>query len=118
MEPFSNEWTIQQVEEVLSKGDAKELVDLPIFVSMNAPDFPVGRAEDICVLLSHHVDARVRGNSLKGLGHLARITATFSREESIGRVRAGLSDSDESVRGHAQDAASDIYMFTGLKISD
>lgn len=118
MGPFSNDWTSDQIEEVLSRGDANELVYVPIVVSMNAPAFEAGRAEDICVDLSNHADPRVRGNALKGLGHLARITGKFSREDSIDRVREGLSDPDESVRGHAQDAASDVYMFTGLKISE
>ena len=60
----------------------------------------------------------MRGNALKGLGHLARITGHFNREDSIERVKQGLNDADELVRGHAQDTASDIYMFTGLKITD
>ena len=118
MGPFSNEWTTEQVDAVLAKGNANELLYVPIVVSMNAPAFDAERAEAICVELSHHVDPRVRGNALKGLGHLARATGQFNREDSIERVKLGLSDDDEMVRGHAQDAASDIYMFTGLKISD
>ena len=118
MGPFSNEWTVLQVEEVLARGDVEELLYVPIVVSMNALEFKVERAEDICVSLSVHADPRVRGNSLKGLGHIARITGQFSREESIQRIKEGLSDPDELVRSHAQDAASDIYMFTGLKISE
>jgi hypothetical protein len=118
MGPFQNEWTTEQVEAVLAKGNADDLLYVPIVVSMNVPTFDPARAEDICVELSSHADPRVRGNALKGLGHIARSSGSFGRKDSIGRIKAGLTDEDETVRSHAQDASSDIYMFTGLTISE
>jgi HEAT repeat protein len=118
MGPFSDGWSTEQVDGILARANADELLYVPIAVSMNAEAFGPQRAEDICVLLYKHQDPRVRGNAVKGLGHLARITGQFTREDSIECVRAGITDPDELVRSHAQDASSDIYMFTGMKISE
>ena len=118
MGPFSNNWTTQQVEAVLARGASDELLHVPIVVSMNANDFGVTRAEDICVGLAANPDPHVRGNAIKGLGHIARVTGQFNRADSIACVKSGLSDKDELVRSHASDASSDIFMFTGLKISE
>lgn len=118
MGPFSDNWTTDQVDEVLAKGDADDLLYVPIVVSMNANSFGAEKAEEICVRLSCHADPRVRGNAVKGLGHIARVTGQFNREDSIECVRAAIADSDELVRSHAQDASSDIYMFTGMKINE
>ena len=118
MGPFSDGWSTEQVDEILARANADELLYVPIAVSMNAEAFGAQKAEDICVELSKHADPRVRANAIKGLGHLARITGQFSREDSIKCVQAGITDPDDLVRSYAQDTSSDIYMFTGMKISE
>ena len=111
MGPFKDGWTMQEVEEVIGKGDPDELLYVPIIVSMDPPD--PEWAQEICLKLVNHNHWKVRGNSILGFGHLARTTGTLDRERVLPLVKSALSDPHKYVRGHAHDAAEDIKNYLG-----
>jgi hypothetical protein len=111
MGPFRDGWTQADVEAVLARGDASQLLYVPIVVALDPP----GRvwAEQVCLRLASHPNPSVRGNALKGLGHLARIFRSLNRSLVEPVMEAGLLDPDQEVRGKAGDAAGDIEWFLG-----
>jgi hypothetical protein len=101
-------------EEILSRGDLTELRLVALSVSLHSenPDL----AEAICLRLAHHEDGITRGNSLLGLGHVARIHRRLTESAAKPVVEAALRDPDDWVRGHATSAADDIEQFLGWKL--
>lgn len=110
MNPFADGWDESKVEAVLARGNADELLYVPIIISLDPPD--CAWSFTICQRLAAHADARVRANALLSFGHLARTCGAL--EESVRPViEAGLRDPDEEVRFKANDAAHDINHFLG-----
>lgn len=68
-------------------------------------------AANLCLRLSTHADAGVRGNAILGLGHLARRGAPLDREQVRRAVENASTDEDPFVRGQAEAAADDIAHF-------
>lgn len=64
-------------------------------------------------LFNHSKSQRsgIRGTAILCLGHAARIHLSMPVEPTVAIVKAGLTDPDEYVRGHAHSAAEDIEMF-------
>lgn len=114
MNPFHPGWTKDDVTQVLQRGDPKELLYIPILVSMNVDHDDREWAENICIALADHPDFNVRGNAILGFGHIARICQTLSTQKILPLVEKALKDEHEFVRGQADSAASDIAFF--LKI--
>lgn len=111
MGPFSKGWTEEDVEHVIADGNPDELLYVPIVVGMNAADCDREWAENICLLLASHSDFNVRGNAVLGFGHIARTCRALNIEKVLPIVQRALQDSHEYVRGHAEDAMSDIEFF-------
>lgn len=111
MGPLKDGWLKSDVESVIERGDVDELGYVPIVVSMDPPD--CDWAADICLRLSSHPDGRVRGNSVLGFGHLARICGKLDRAIVQPIIIAALSDPDSNVRGHAHSAVDDTSHFLG-----
>jgi hypothetical protein len=111
MGPFLEGWTQGDVDAVIARGDPRELLYVPIVVSLDPP----GRvwAERVCLRLAAHPDPNVRGNALTGLGHLARTFRFLNRRMVEGAIQAGLEDTDAGVRGKAGDAAEDVEWYLG-----
>jgi hypothetical protein len=99
MGPFRDGWT------------EAELLHVPVVVSMS----PLGRvwAEQVCLRLASHPDARVRGNAILGFGHLARIFRSLNRSAVQPLLEAGLVDPDPVVRRQAISAAEDVEWYLG-----
>ena len=117
MGPFADGWDEAKVEAVLARGDADELLYVPIVVSLEPPD--CAWAFNICKKLATHPDPRVRGNAILSFGHLARTCGALERD--IGAlIEAAHDDPDEYVRGQAYDAACDANHFLGwtLRVPD
>jgi len=108
MGPFRDGWTRDDVEAALLRGDPAELLYVPVVVGMNAPACGAEWAEQVCLRLATHPDATVRGNALLGIGHVARTCAGLHDRRSVQAVQEGLKDPEPWVRGHADDARSDI----------
>jgi hypothetical protein len=115
MGPFRDGWTRADVEAVLLRGDPDELLYVPIVVSLSPPD--CAWAEDLCVRLAAHPDARIRANAITGLGHLARVARQSNLAIVAPIIKAALTDSSPQVRGRAGDAADDIEHFLGWQFS-
>lgn len=73
------------------------------------------KAERLLLELSSSKEPNIRGISILGLGHLARVHK-MSSGQAVEAVRRGLADSDQFVAGHADSAAEDISLFTEFNI--
>lgn len=111
MGPFKDGWTEQDVEEVILRGDPKELLYVPIVVSMDPPD--PSWSQETCLRLVDHDDWNVRGNAILGFGHLARTTGKLDKDRVLPLVTTALDDPNEYVRGQAHTAADDIHDYLG-----
>jgi hypothetical protein len=102
------------IEAVLSRGDLTEIRLVALSVSLHSKD--PEQAEGVCLRLARHVDGITRGNSILGLGHVARIHRRLTEIVARPVVEAALRDSDEWVRGQAASAADDIEHYLGWKL--
>ncbi len=108
MGPFSDGWTVEQVEALMGDPNAADLLYVPIVVSQNSSDFLW--ADSVCEELSNHPNPQVRGNAILGFGHLARRhRRCSSRARQL--VAEALNDLDPYVRGHAESAIDDFQTF-------
>lgn len=111
MGPFADGWDEAKVEAVLARGDPRELLHVPIVVSLDPPE--AAWAEAICHRLATHADAEVRANAILGYGHLARTLGVLDEARVRPLIEAALNDADPRVRANAETAASDISFFLG-----
>lgn len=116
MGPFSEGWTEADVEAVVARGDPAELRYVPIVVGVNAAGVSREWAERICIALASHESFEVRGNAILAFGHIARTCRALDTHRIVPLVSRALSDPHEYVRGHADDAASDIRAFLGVEV--
>jgi hypothetical protein len=105
------EWSREAVEQALRDGDAEALLHAVIAIALRDADWRY--AQDLCVRLCDHADARVRGNAIVGFGHVARVHRRLDRDVVQPIVQAALSDASEYVRGQAVAAADDTAQFLG-----
>jgi hypothetical protein len=106
--------TAEEAEAAIARDDPAELYVVPISVSMYHVDLEW--SQGVCIRLSTHRDATVRGNAVLGFGHLAR---RFRRlDEGVVRpiIENALLDADPYVRGQADAAADDVAHFLGWKV--
>ena len=106
--------TAEEAEAAIARDDPAELYVVPISVSMYHEDLEW--SQGVCIRLSAHRDATVRGNAVLGFGHLAR---RFRRlDEGVVRpiIENALLDADPYVRGQADAAADDVAHFLGWKV--
>ncbi|MFT7651479.1 MAG: hypothetical protein ACI9UU_000582 [Candidatus Azotimanducaceae bacterium] len=106
MRPFKDSWTVQDVEDVISRADPEELLYVPIVVSMDPPN-PIW-SQDICFRLVDHDDWNVRGNAILGFGHLVRTTGQLDKDRVLPLVTKALSDPHEYVHCQAHAAADEL----------
>jgi len=100
----------------MARGLPDELLYAPIVVGMNAADCDRLWAESICLRLADHPHFNVRGNAVLGLGHIARTCRALTAETAFPVIERGLQDPHPYVRGHADNAASDVHIYLGLLV--
>ena len=95
----------------MARNDPDELRRLAIGIALHGddPDW----AQQVCVQLSSHANANVRGNAILGFGHLARRFGALDMAAIGPLVIAALSDSERYVREQADVAADDLEQFIG-----
>jgi hypothetical protein len=106
--------TAEEAQAAIARDDPAELCMVPISVSMYHEDLEWSEA--ICIRLSTHRDATVRGNAVLGFGHLSRRFRKL--DEGVVRpiIEKALIDADPYVRGQAHAAADDVAHFLGWKV--
>ena len=72
-------------------------------------------AETFLLELARYPDSNVKGISILGLGHLARVHGKTSTQ-AVEVVRIALNNPDSYVAGHADSAADDIEQFTKNRV--
>ena len=106
--------TKADAECIVAQGRVEDLVRAVVGVALFETDMVW--AEDFSVRLAKHQDRDVRGCAIMAFGHLARRGHTLNRAIVTRLLREALQDPDDSVRGHAHDAASDMEFFLGWTI--
>jgi hypothetical protein len=67
--------------------------------------------QNLCVNFSNDLNNNVRGTAIQCFGYIARFRGTLDTEVAVPLVIDALSDSEDFVRGIADDALEDILMF-------
>jgi len=106
--------TDDDVYAALARDDPLELHHVPIGVSMSHPNLEW--SADMCIRLSSHSDAQVRGNAVLGFGHLARRFGDLNEGRIKPIIEAALRDGSRIVRDHADAAAGDVTHYLGWKV--
>ena len=118
MGPFTDGWTEADAEAVLARGEPDELLYVPIVAGMNADRCRPGWAERVCLELARHPNAKVRGNAILGLGHVARTCRKLDIEQAVPLISAALADPSEYVRGQAVAAADDVSIYLHVVVPE
>lgn len=106
--------TAEEAEAAIARDDPAERYVVPISVSMYHEDLEW--SQSLCIRLSTHRDATVRGNAVLGFGHLARRFRTLNQGVVLPIIESTLQDADPYVRGQANAAADDVAHFLGWKV--
>lgn len=101
----------EQIEAAIGRNEPNELLRAVLSAALYLDDWEV--AQEICIKLATHDHFNVRGNAFLGFAHIARIHGKLDERSVRPLITNGLKDPDEYVRGHAVDAADDIYHFLG-----
>ena len=102
-------WTPRAVEKAIQADDADALLRAVVAVSMTDLDWRY--AQNLCIHLSSHENANVRGNAVLGFGHIARVHGHLERARVQPIIRTALHDVDEFVRRQASCAIEDTAFF-------
>ncbi len=97
------------IAAAIERNDPEELQLLPITIALAGQDQVA--AETTCLLLSTHVQSRIRAHAVMSLGYLARRFRVLNEGRVKPVIEAALAESDEYVRMHAQAAADEICQF-------
>ena len=102
-------YTDDEIRSFLEAGEYEDLLFIPLSVALYHEDRAL--AESILVGLAEHPDPNVRGNALRGFGHLARRFGTLDAPTATPLIEAGLRSDDKYVRDQAREAADEIAQF-------
>ncbi len=105
LETFSD----NDITAAIERNDPEELQLLPITLALSGQDQVM--AETTCLLLSNHVQSRIRAHAVMSLGYLARRFRMLDEARVKPVIEAALAESDEYVRMHAHSAADEICQF-------
>jgi hypothetical protein len=105
IDPMSRE----DVDAALARALPKELRHVVLAVALHSDD--ATWASSVCVQLAQHESPNVRGNAIRGLGHLARRSRRLENSALVA-IRAGLQDEDGYVQGQAESAMDDVRHFS------
>lgn len=101
--------TVKDVNAALLRNDPEELQFVSLTLALS--DFDFNYSQAVCVQLCSSTDARVRGNALLSLGHLARRYRRLDEPSVRPLVESGLRNADSYVRQSAKSAADEIHQF-------
>ena len=99
----------ERFEGALLRDDPFELQELIAEIALTS-DARVW-AECCCAQLTKHRNAEVRGNALRGFGHLARRFGILDPNRVRPLIENGLHARHELVRSEAESAADDVETF-------
>lgn len=117
----SDDLRAQELDKLKSKlikqidsGNKSQVLNAILYATMKFPDWQWPQAA--CLLLSQKKDPDIRGLAILGLGHIARVHGVLEKDSALATIRRGLKDSEEIVRGQAENAKEDIQKYLGWKI--
>ncbi len=105
--------TQAELDAALGRDDADALREMIIAVTLLGDDR--SQATNLVRMLVNHHDEYVRGNTVLGIGHIARRFGSVPPDLRAA-VRAALRDPSEHVRGHAMSAADDLHTFADINV--
>jgi hypothetical protein len=104
----------ERFENAVQRDDPFELQDLILEIALDSDERLF--AECCCAQLTKHRNAEVRGNALRGLGHLARRFGILDPNRVRPLIQTGLYARHEGVRREAESAADDVETFLAWRL--
>lgn len=98
----------EDINKILESDDINEIIRLPLSVSMNHPNWKY--AQDLCVKLSKHKDARVRANAVLGFAYIARTKGILEKHIVNPIVLKELNE-NKKYEWRIVDSINDINLF-------
>jgi len=105
---------VDRFAAALERDDPLELQLLILEVALESPEREW--AEWACAQLVKHRNANVRGNALRGFGHLARRFGMLDPNRVKPLIEAGLHAHHEYVREQAESAADDVAAYLAWQV--
>ncbi|WP_233500621.1 hypothetical protein [Paenibacillus antibioticophila] len=102
------EYSDQEIEEMLERQEVEELMYLSLSVGMYHHNWKF--AQDICLRLAQHENPIVRSNAIMGIAHVARTKRKLDKRLVKPIVLKELRENKEN-KGTILDAISDINLF-------
>jgi hypothetical protein len=96
------------VNKILESDNMNEIIRLPLSVGMNHPNWKY--AQNLCVKLSKHEDARVRSNAVLGFAYIARTKGMLEKNIVKPIVLKELNENKE-YGWRITDSINDINLF-------
>jgi hypothetical protein len=104
--------TKDDVENILKIGSKDDILYALLYLTFNIEDFEW--IQQKCIEMGNDKNVEISGLALTCLGHIARIYGKINKE-TIKFLKSKLNSTD--IGGRAQDALSDIKIFTSAKTS-
>jgi hypothetical protein len=104
-----------EIEAAISQNDPNELLYAVVSAALYSDDS--NWAESVCLRLAKHEHFNVRGNTILGFGHIARIHQQLDEDRVKPLIEAALRDESDYVRDQADSAADDVEFFLNWKVS-
>ena len=107
------EFTKTEMENAVADDDIEKLIHVPLFASLYYEDREF--AEEICIKLSSHSNDNVRGNSIEGFEHIARIDGKLNKKVVKPIIEEGLKNKNDFVRDKSEWARDATKQFLKWK---
>jgi hypothetical protein len=107
------DYSREEIKQATVNNDVETLLRIVLSIALYAED--VNYAQDFCIKFSNHAHFNVRGNSILGFGHLARIHGELDENLVKPIIESGLNDKNEFVRQQSDCAKDDTEFFLKWK---
>ncbi|RRJ66032.1 hypothetical protein EHV15_26285 [Paenibacillus oralis] len=98
----------EEIKDKLKRNELEELIYLPLSVGLYHHNWKV--AQDICLNLAQHNNARVRASAIFGLAHISRTKGQLDKRLVKPIILRELRENKEH-KGTILDAIGDINLF-------
>lgn len=102
-------FTRDRVITAIKENDVATLIPVALSVATYDPDWKY--AQDLCIRLSEHSNASVRGNAILALGYVARVHRRLEKRIVKPVLLRAQKDSEAEVCSRADDAVDDINLY-------
>lgn len=107
------EFSEEEIKQAVVNNDVDKLLRNVISVALYSEDANMLKIS--CIMFSNHANFNLRGNSILGFGHVARIHNKLDKSLVKPIIEKALLDENEFVRGQAENAKDDTELILKWK---